>query len=410
MAKEFNITGTCTPEAHYMVNISTKLTQIKKLIDNEKFFTINRGRQYGKTTTLSRLRRFLADGYTVISISFEGFGHDNFASEEAFCQEFLLVIDDFFESSSDSQNNPLVKNFEKLNRHITKMFNKKVKNFGKLNRHITKMCKNKKVVLMIDEVDKASDYRVFLDFLNTLRKKYLARADSIGHTFHSVILAGVYDIKNIKLKMISDGLYHQAEGERKINSPWNIAVPFEIEMSFCVEEVAGMLAEYEKDYHTDMDIQDISEEIYNYTSGYPFLVSQICKHIHEKLNRDWTRLGVAAAVRLMIKTPAQDTLFDDIFKNINNNKALSDLLYDILLAGEKFHFIKGDEVIATGLRYAFVKVVNEEVFIHNKIFEVLLANYFISKERREKRKIVQNVVEFDVISGNHTKLVEIPIA
>ena len=392
MAKEFNITGTCTPKKHYMVNINNKLTKIKKLIDEEKYFTINRGRQYGKTTTLSRLRRFLADEYTVIFISFEGFGHDNFASEKVFCQEFLTVVDEFFESQDSNE-------IGKLSRYITKYKSKKVKNFGKLSRYITKMCRNKKVVLMIDEVDKASNYRVFLDFLNTLRKKYLARADDIGHTFHSVILAGVYDIKNIKLKMISDGLYAPTEGERKINSPWNIAVPFEVEMSFCAEEISGMLIEYEKDYHTGMDIQNISEEIYDYTSGYPFLVSQTCKHIHEKFDRDWTRLGVAKAVKLMIEDPVPTTLFDDLFKNINNNEELSNFLYDILLAGEKYRFARGVEVVDTGLRYAFIRVINQEIQVHNKIFEILITDYFIEKEKISTSKAVKNDVAFEVLQS-----------
>jgi len=143
MAKEFNITGTCTPEAHYMVNIGTKLTQIKKLIDNEKYFTINRGRQYGKTTTLSRLRRFLADDYTVIFISFEGFGHDNFATEEAFCQEFLQVIDEFFENqtSAESWQKTLIKNFGKLSRLFK---GSRVKSFGKLSLILQNCVKIKK--------------------------------------------------------------------------------------------------------------------------------------------------------------------------------------------------------------------------------------------------------------------------
>jgi len=384
MSKKFNITGTCIPEKHYMVDISEKLAQIKDLIDDEQYFTINRGRQYGKTTTLSRLRRFLADDYIIIFISFEGFSHDHFASEGVFCQEFLTAVDEFFESQDtvENWNDPVVKSF------------------GQLSRHFTKMCKDKKVVLMIDEVDKASDYRVFLDFLNILRKKYLARVESIGHTFHSVILAGVYDIKNIKLKMISDGLYIPREGERKVNSPWNIAAPFEVEMSFSAEEIAGMLAEYEHEHHTGMDIQDISEEIYNYTSGYPFLVSQICKHIHEKLDGDWTRLGISEAVKLMIELPTPATLFDDLFKNMENNEALSNFLYDILLVGEKYRFVKGVEVIDTGLRYAFISVINREIQIHNKIFEVLITDYFIENEKISVSKTVKNDVEFEVLSGD----------
>ena len=72
MGKKFNVTWTCIPYKNYMVDISGKLKQIKKLIDEEAYFTINHGRQYGKTTTLSRLRKFLSDDYTVIFLTFEG--------------------------------------------------------------------------------------------------------------------------------------------------------------------------------------------------------------------------------------------------------------------------------------------------------------------------------------------------
>ena len=46
--KEFNTTGLCNPKKHYMVDISDKLENIKKLVEKEKYFIINRPRQYGK--------------------------------------------------------------------------------------------------------------------------------------------------------------------------------------------------------------------------------------------------------------------------------------------------------------------------------------------------------------------------
>jgi predicted AAA+ superfamily ATPase len=41
------------------------------LAERSKYFTINRPRQYGKTTTLSLLESLLADEYFVIDMSFE---------------------------------------------------------------------------------------------------------------------------------------------------------------------------------------------------------------------------------------------------------------------------------------------------------------------------------------------------
>lgn len=87
------------------------------------------------------------------------------------------------------------------------------------------MCKNspRPVVLMIDEVDSASNNQVFIDFLALLRAYYLKREERAA--FHSVILAGVYSIKNLKLKL-------RPESEHQYNSPWNIAADFNMDFSF----------------------------------------------------------------------------------------------------------------------------------------------------------------------------------
>ena len=56
MPKVFNTTGLCVPEKHYMVNIDKRLRDIKVLGDEENYFTINKARQYGKTTALRAQR------------------------------------------------------------------------------------------------------------------------------------------------------------------------------------------------------------------------------------------------------------------------------------------------------------------------------------------------------------------
>ena len=70
MGRVFNTTGVCIPEKHYMVNINGRLQQIRVLVDEGKYFTINRARQYGKTTTLRALAEMLRDEYYVASFSF----------------------------------------------------------------------------------------------------------------------------------------------------------------------------------------------------------------------------------------------------------------------------------------------------------------------------------------------------
>ena len=91
--KRFNVTGVCIPEKHYMVNIENKLLKIEKMIENQEYFTINRPRQYGKTTTMFLLEKLLEKkGYLVIRLSFEAVSDETFENEEKFIQEFFFLL------------------------------------------------------------------------------------------------------------------------------------------------------------------------------------------------------------------------------------------------------------------------------------------------------------------------------
>lgn len=84
MAKVFNVAAVCMPEEHYMVNIDERLKEIKALVDERKYFTINRARQYGKTTTLLALEHYLKGEYDVVSMDFQILSHAKFAGENIF--------------------------------------------------------------------------------------------------------------------------------------------------------------------------------------------------------------------------------------------------------------------------------------------------------------------------------------
>lgn len=121
---------------------------------------------------------------------------------------------------------------------------------------------SKPIVVFIDEVDNASNYESFIELLRMLRNKYLKR--KTVPTFKSVILASVFDIKNLKLKVRPDS-------DHQYNSPWNIAVPFKADMSFHEDGIAQMLQEYENDHQTGMNISEISQLIFDYSSAIRFL-------------------------------------------------------------------------------------------------------------------------------------------
>ena len=382
--KRFNVTGLCVPETDYMVDLSGKINQIRELIDDGSYFTINRARQYGKTTLLLALRRALQNDYIVASISFEGMGSDSFSSEETFCMTFVRYLTNAFNNVSAPEN------------LLAEWQSGEVSGFEKLSDHITKACRNHKIILMIDEVDKTSNNNVFLHFLSMLRSKFLARKSGDDCTFHNVILAGVYDIKNIKLKMIQEGSYTPGPAEGAVyNSPWNIAADFKVDMSFCPEEIAGMLMEYECDHQSGMNIPAVSAEIYAYTTGYPFLVSRICRCIDMDLHADWTPGGVQSAVKIIVEET--NTLFDDLIKNIENNPGLYDMIYELLILGAVRPYTVHDPLVGLGFRYGFFKKVNGTgIAMSNRIFELVVTSYLVSKSSHSKKGI-DGVLQYDVV-------------
>lgn len=370
--REFNIEAVCIPSMHYMVDITEKIEQINILIQKGKYFTINRSRQYGKTTMLATLFRKLKDEYVIIRLSFEGAGATTFRSDESFVMYFIKSVAKALKFT-DLSNDIIGKwcNADEL------LGEKYVDAFDYLSDKITWLCENSEqdILLFIDEVDKASDNQIFLNFLGMLRNKYLKRQEELDFTFKSVILAGVYDIKNLKLKLRPDE-------ERKYNSPWNIAADFNVDMSFKPLEIATMLKEYEIDHHTGMDIEKISEELYFYTSGYPYLVSWICKWIDEQGDKVWTSENIKRAEKMIHFS--ESTLLDDLSKNFENNEKLKQMIISMLFEGEQYTYSKNDFVTRLGSMLGIFSNKDGCVSISNVIFENELMGLAVSERERAR--------------------------
>lgn len=367
MTKEFNVTGICIPELHYMVDVSNKIDKIMDLIKKAKYFTINRPRQFGKTTTLYKVRERLQNtsDFAVIDISFEGFGEETFNSEANFID---AVVRQLKKSCRYNGYANIVEVLDKANN---------IKTLDNFSDFITEliMIWNKNVVLIIDEVDKSSNNGLFLSFLGMLRNKYLLRIQKRDYTFHSVILAGVHDVKTLKLNIRPDD-------DRKYNSPWNIAVNFDIDMSFSTEEISTMIEEYCKDKRMNMNIHNISEKIRYYTSGYPFLVSSICKVIDEKLlfqgeNKTWSLYDIDRSVKQLLNE--RNTNFESLIKNLENNLDLYNVIYEIIIDGQYKTFNIDNPIIDMGVTYGIFKNHNGRLSISNRVYEQRIYNYMSSK-------------------------------
>ena len=170
--KQFNTTAVCIPSKHYMVDLSERVKEIKKLVDAGKYFTINRARQYGKTTTIAFLTNYLKAEYDVLSLDFQKISNAAFQSEEAFVQAFSRQV------LARGKKLPIPDSVkEKLQEYISRKEDKAV--FDELFSALSKWCEESErpVVMIIDEVDTAANNQVFLDFLAQLRADYLERED-----------------------------------------------------------------------------------------------------------------------------------------------------------------------------------------------------------------------------------------
>ncbi|MEO0043612.1 MAG: hypothetical protein RL329_3060 [Bacteroidota bacterium] len=365
MSKEFNVTGKCISSKHYMADVSAKMQETLQLIERGQYFIINRPRQYGKTTTLYSLSSALRKmgDYIVFNVSFEGVGNDIFASEMAFSQGFVGILADYAGYQVIEMEDWLQERVPKTN------------NLKQLSNLISQLCKQlpQKIVVLIDEVDQSSNNDIFIKFLAMLRNKFLSR-DEIP-TFHSVVLAGVYDVKSLKLKIRPDS-------EQKYNSPWNIAADFKVDMNLHPAEIKPMLADYAQERGITMDVEEMSYGLFYYTSGYPFLVSRLCKIMDEdllpiKMTQDWTQKDLEWAVKRLIHE--SNTNFETQIKNLENYPDLYETVYQIAIEGESRTFNIHNPVTNLGVIYGLLINKEGRLAIHNRIYNELIINYMSTK-------------------------------
>ena len=365
--KTFNTAGTCRPNEHYMVDITERLEIIRKMVAKGDYFCINRGRQYGKTTTLAALADELKNDYCVFSISFEGLDDNAFASASTVCAEFLKLLKRHSKvnGSSESMRTLLKEAIPSGCKEIAST------DFAET---IDELCtlSDKPIVVLIDEVDQASNSEGFVKFLGVLRNMFLSR--ETFPTFQSVILAGVYDIKNLKLKI-------RTEEEHQYNSPWNIAAPFDVDMSLSADGIAGMLAEYKTDHNLTFDEAFVGQMIRDYTAGYPFLVSRICQIIDAE-QYTWDKEGVLKAIHDLLVE--RNTLFDDMVKKLDQYPELKELLRNILFEGKTRTFHTDEKYLQIGLMFNFLANNNGTVAIACRLMETRLYNLFIGENETSR--------------------------
>ncbi len=390
MKKKFNDTGLCVLNKHYMVDTTPQLKETIDLIEEGEYFIINRPRQFGKTTTLALLENTaLLDDYIVISMGFEGIGDTCFDNEPSFVGMFIRKIERELaflkiDISSELLNYNEKSTLEDLSITITNFIN----------------AMNKRVIVLIDEVDKSSNNQLFLSFLGLLRDKYLMAGRGRDATFHSVVLAGLHDVKNLKLKLRPDE-------EETYNSPWNIAISYDVDMTFSAKQIETMLVDYcnakrsdnKSDSSPQMDISYIAKKLYYHTSGYPYFVSKLCKIIDEKIKPEkWSELDIIEAIKILLKEEGNPN-FDKVIKILAENKEFFNFTERILLGKEIVAYTARSANMNFGKMHGVFRSNSENhVAVFNKIYDEMITDYMIAT--RIENGVKGNIIQADYLKEN----------
>jgi len=141
----------------------------------------------------------------------------------------------------------------------------------------------------------------------------------------------------------------------------------------------------------------MAEEIYSYTNGYPVLVSRICWYLDTKI-KQWNLEDVSEAVHRLVRE-TDNELFKSLSQNLERNELMRNLLYDVLILGLRRSFTITNPTVDLAHRYGYIQGVNERVKISNKIFEIVITNYFISKDEERLEMVSSGGLIAEITKG-----------
>ena len=130
--------------------------------------------------------------------------------------------------------------------------------------------------------------------------------------------------------------------------------------------------------------------IYDYTAGYPFLVSRICKIIDEHIlngsrNQCWSKDIILEAVRILLSE--KNTLFESMINKLSDFPELRDMIHALLFIGKSIVYNPDNRAIDIAIMFGFAKVEDNLVVIANRIFETRLYNMFLSSAELQNSTI-----------------------
>ena len=265
----FNTSGPNILAKHYTLPRLELIERGKKLVNNDRYFTIWAPRQTGKSTYFRLLGNALTEeGYYVSYISFENYVKRPYGS---FMERLVLALEEDW-------------GLDLKGLDIAQIF------------HKVEQIKDKKLVLIIDEVEGINP-EYFGEFLHTIRNAYHSREK---HGLKSVIFVGVSNITGVV---------------QSNSSPFNISDNLPIAY-FSNQEVFDLLGQHETETGQLFD-PSVKTKISDITANQPGLVNGFAAKLVED-NPDKAVIGYTDYLKVedWYLTEAMD-------KNVSNiiNKA-----------------------------------------------------------------------------------------
>ena len=132
------------------MRLDDRLACIKNtLIDRKKYFVINRGRQYGKTTTLKALAKYLSGDYVVLSLDFQQMGTEDFVDAATFAHAFANILIEKLEIKGLDDRKELME-------PLMEVINRDSNSLKDLFIRLSRMCRNGGVQHQKPEIETAS--------------------------------------------------------------------------------------------------------------------------------------------------------------------------------------------------------------------------------------------------------------
>jgi hypothetical protein len=356
MKKYFNIAGPCTPDEHYMIPSETRCKGVEQLIEQKQYFVIHAARQSGKTTLLLELvsRLNAEDSYHALYCSMESVQGINDPAEgiPAIVRELRNEI----ELHPHLRNAGFAENADYDDYTAV------------LRISLSRFCQSvaKPVVILFDEADCLSN-GTLIAFLRQLRYGYVNR--SRARFVHSVGLIGMRNIRDYKGKIREE---RETLGSA---SPFNIVTEALTLRNFTPEEIAQLYGQHTKDTGQIFP-SEVTDSVYHYTRGQPWLVNAVAREITAKILRnDATQAVLPAHVEQSLETiiHRRDTHIDSLLERLKEDRVQK--IIEPVITGEEKIFNPLDDDLQFVSDLGLVKKENGEIVPSCPVYTEVMVRY-----------------------------------